>query len=127
MSDVVLDASAILAFTKSEPGSEVVRQRMFNAAVSAVNYAEVLQKAGTTQENCHLLDSVVRNFRITIIDFTMEHARCVAKLYLAANKGVSLGDRACLATASLLGVPVLTGDRRWLELGLPLDIACFRP
>ena len=41
----VLEASAILAFLRDEPGAAVVRQALDNhAAVSAVNLSEVLSK-----------------------------------------------------------------------------------
>lgn len=127
MNSVVLDASAFLAFTKNETGSDFVRQRMFGASMSTVNYAEVQQKIGTTQESSHFIDSVIRNFRIKLVDFTVNHARCVAALYPLAKHGISFADRACIATASLLEFPVVTGDRRWQELELGVEVILFRP
>ena len=41
MSEVVLDASALLAFLKDEPGGSVGRQLMPNSLMSAINLAEV--------------------------------------------------------------------------------------
>jgi ribonuclease VapC len=37
---------------------------------------------------------------------------------------LSLADRCCLATARLLGVPVLTADRAWadLEIGVAVEL-----
>jgi len=40
--------------------------------------------------------------------------------------GLSLGDRACLAFGIQTGLPVLTGDRTWKELGLPVEIELIR-
>ena len=35
------------------------------------------------------------------------------------HKGLSLGDRACLATVLYLGLPIYTANRIWAELDLP--------
>jgi ribonuclease VapC len=40
--------------------------------------------------------------------------------------GLSLGDRACLSLGLRLNLPVLTCDRVWAELGLPLTIQLLR-
>ena len=40
--------------------------------------------------------------------------------------GLSLADRACLALALRLGLPVLTTDGAWAELDLPVAVAVIR-
>ncbi|MFV2000241.1 MAG: hypothetical protein ACC654_07750 [Acidimicrobiia bacterium] len=40
--------------------------------------------------------------------------------------GLSLGDRACLATAAELGVPAVTADRMWSDLDLGVDVISIR-
>ena len=47
---VVPDASALMAFLYSEPGSDVVWAALSDAAMSAVNYSEVLKKAISDQQ-----------------------------------------------------------------------------
>ena len=42
---VVLDASALLAFLRQEPGSELVDQVLGTAVLTSVNWAEVMQKS----------------------------------------------------------------------------------
>ena len=44
MSDVVLDASALLAVLRSERGAEEVEQRLEGATIGAVNLSEVVAK-----------------------------------------------------------------------------------
>ena len=44
MSEVVLDASAMLAFLNEEPGSEVVASYLDKAAMSTINLSEVVAK-----------------------------------------------------------------------------------
>ena len=39
--------------------------------------------------------------------------------------GLSFADRACLATAKIEGIPVLTANRIWANLDLDLDIRCI--
>jgi ribonuclease VapC len=39
---------------------------------------------------------------------------------------ISLGDRACLATAHILGIPAMTADRNWRDLDLPVEIEFIR-
>ena len=41
-------------------------------------------------------------------------------------KGPSLGDRACLSLAMELQAVVLTGDKAWKELNLPIEIVDIR-
>ena len=40
--------------------------------------------------------------------------------------GLSVADRACLALARTLDLPVLTGDRAWTSLDVGVDIRVFR-
>ena len=40
--------------------------------------------------------------------------------------GLSLGDRACLALAMTMGVPVYTADRAWSELEVGVEVRLVR-
>ncbi|MGB6551513.1 MAG: hypothetical protein WBF24_22115, partial [Xanthobacteraceae bacterium] len=42
------------------------------------------------------------------------------------KRGLSLGDRACLALAEREGVPALTGDRNWVGAVSGIEIRLFR-
>jgi PIN domain nuclease of toxin-antitoxin system len=41
-------------------------------------------------------------------------------------RGLSLADRACLSLGLRLNLPVLTCDRAWVGLALPLEIQLLR-
>ena len=44
MTSVVLDASALMALLRSEPGADIVAKSLKDAVISAVNYSEILKK-----------------------------------------------------------------------------------
>jgi len=45
---------------------------------------------------------------------------------MAAPFGLSLGDRACLATGLIEKMPVMTADQVWKKLPLSLEIKLIR-
>lgn len=44
MTGIVRDASAVIAVLCSEPGADIIEKALSDAAISAVNYSEVLKK-----------------------------------------------------------------------------------
>lgn len=70
---------------------------------------------------------MIDRFDIRIVPFDYEQAILAAKLREATKvKGLSFADRACLALAPSLSLPVLTADRKWSELSLDLDVCLIR-
>jgi PIN domain nuclease of toxin-antitoxin system len=127
VSKCVLDASALLALLGGEPGTERVRQALGSAIMSAVNMAEVLTKLGdrgvteTEQRVIRMsLDIDVRSFD--------ERAawRASALRGTTKSRGLSIGDRACLALALEEGLPALTTDRAWSELDVGVNVYSLR-
>ena len=131
---VVLDASALLAFIREEPGVERVKVEITNGAlVSTVNWAEVLAKlvvaGGEPNEIAAmaLLSTTPGDGRLQLVDFDDEQARESARLIRKTHGlGLSLADRAALALARLRGLPVLTTDRAWRSLRLSIKIEVIR-
>jgi PIN domain nuclease of toxin-antitoxin system len=120
---VILDASAILAAVLREPGGDKVQAALTESAVSAVNWLEVLARVIVGPEAGKLELSRVS---ISVLPFeaAMAHG---ASAILARHRGVlSLGDCACIATAAALGRPMLTADRVWATLGLPVEVRLIR-
>ena len=130
----VLDASALRAYLQDEPGSLVVGEALaLGAAISAGNLAEVLSKLvdGTGQ----LIDSVIRRLRelgligglLMVLPLAEEDAVTIARLRPATRpQGLSLADRACIATGLRLGLPILTSDRGWETLAPEATIRVIR-
>jgi ribonuclease VapC len=121
----VLDASALLAFLRDEPGAPVVEAELSAAVISSVNWAEVIQKSLAVGVPIEGLANDLSAYGLTILPFTADDAHRAGELWLQTRAlGLSLGDRACLATAARLNLPALTTDRSWamLDLGIPVQV-----
>ena len=124
---VVLDASALLAFLHEEPGGERVSPVLEGAHVSAVNWSEVLQKALQQGVDIDGMQQEFVEVGVTFEPFTPEQAETAARLFTRTrDHGLSLADRACLALAMEMGLPVMTADRAWAGLGLDLEVDVIR-
>jgi ribonuclease VapC len=124
---MVLDASALLALINSEPGWKVVAATLPEAAISAVNLAEVVTKMvdiGIPEEDAW---AEAADLVPLIIGFGPELARATAGLRVMTRPlGLSLGDRACLALAQQLHLPALTVDTAWRRLSIGVEIRFLR-
>jgi len=118
--ETVLDASAVLAAVLEEPGAvRVERALKRGAAMSSVNVAEVAARLSQDGWSSGDVASVVTRMGIEVIPFDRQ-AALLSGAYRERTRrqGLGLGDRACLATASRLGLPALTADRSWADLEL---------
>jgi ribonuclease VapC len=126
----ILDASALIAFLHNEPGAEAVVDAITaTAAVSVVNWAETLSKvAADGDDPQHVADSLQTSDSPLILE-PLTDADCVeiARLRpLTKAHGLSLADRACLALAKRLEIPVVTADRDWADLNLGATVQLIR-
>jgi PIN domain nuclease of toxin-antitoxin system len=124
---IVLDASALLALLFSEPGHQRVAEVLGDCCMSTLNLAEVL---GRFSRDGHAPADVWARLRETSIEwvsFSDALAITTAELLPGTRAlGLSLGDRACLALASSRGIPAMTADRLWAQLGLGIQIELIR-
>lgn len=118
MSGVVLDTSAILAFLLQEPGADDVASMLEGRAlVSAVNVQELLAKLITKGMTPYHAKLTVRSLNLECHAHTFDAAEAAAELIQhTKGKGLSLGDRSCLALARALNLPAATSDRIWSEV-----------
>jgi ribonuclease VapC len=124
---IVLDASALLAVLLQERGADVVEHRVAGAAISTVNYSEVLKKAVEKGGTLEGAASVVRSLQMEIIPFEEWNARDAARLYpTTKDKGLSFADRACLSLAMDLDAPLYTADKRLAGVDVPIDVILIR-
>lgn len=124
---VILDSSAILAMLLHEPGGDQVRGALGGAVISTVNLSEVYAKSVEKALDAEAVRKAFSALSIGIVPFNDVHAFIAGKLrQQTRDYGLSLGDRACLATAIVERRSVLTADRAWLSLGLDVKITAIR-
>lgn len=123
----VLDASALLALLFDEPGRAVVNDALPGAAISAVNWSEVLQKGVAAGVELERQQSRLQLMGLLVYPFTAEDAALTASLWpRTRSAGLSLADRACLALGARLGVPVLTTDGAWAGIDVGVEVRLLR-
>lgn len=124
---VVLDASALLAYLQNESGQEKVEAVLSTAVISSVNWAEVVQKSVAAGVDTAGMQHDVNALGLSILPFTADDAGASGLLWRQTRPlGLSLGDRACLGLGIKLQAQVLTADRIWTELKLPITIQSLR-
>ncbi len=124
---IVFDASALLVLLNKESGHELVEKYIPEAIMSAVNFAEVitvLVGIGVPHVDAVNISS---ELLVEIVHFDAIQAAISASFrHITKPLGLSLGDRACLALAQHKQLPVITSDKIWGKLDLPIDIKLVR-
>lgn len=117
MSEVVLDASAVLALLRDEPGADIVAGHMGNAAISAVNLQEVAKEMLREGAVASAVRAILDELALDVRAHDAEAAYISAELYEKTKTfGRGLGDRSCMALGLQLALPVLTTDREWRKI-----------
>ncbi|MBE0685731.1 MAG: type II toxin-antitoxin system VapC family toxin [Anaerolineaceae bacterium] len=127
MTELILDASSILALLNSETGAEIVQQALPEAKISTVNLAEVVTRLTLIGMSSAEIEQVLNLLGLESVAFDEEQAlQAGIMATLTQGFGLSLGDRACLALGVLTNTPVLTADRAWQNVSLPVEIKLIR-
>lgn len=127
MAEVVLDASALLAFLRKEPGAEKVTAVLSESCISSVNLAETLGKMVEYGKSLEDVSFQIERLDIPVIPFDTEQAKIAASFWKATRSvGMSLGDRACLALALNLSLPAFTTEGDWLKCDLGVKVVKIR-
>nr|WJP00483.1 AntY [Pseudonocardia antarctica] len=123
----VLDASAVLAWLRAEPGADVVESYLEAAVISAVNLSEVYQKLAQRGVDADRTLRQLRTLGIGIEPVTATDAVTAATLWpVTRAAGLSLGDRCCLALATRLAGPAVTADTAWTQLEVGVTVVPIR-
>jgi len=124
----VLDSSAILALLHNEPGADLVAARIPGSVVGAANLAEVIGKVIDLHGDQKELQRLFERSGVVVEPVTQADAEFAGAIRsLPGGRSLSLGDRCCLALAVRTQPPsVLTGDRAWKKLNLPITVELIR-
>ena len=124
---VVVDSSVVLAVLRNEGGSERAVPALADGHLSAVNAAEVVTRLIDLGYDPDRATSALSRFRLTIVPFDDEQAVLAGRLRAdTRHRGLSLGDRACLALAIREKAMAWTADRNWADLDLPCKVELIR-
>ena len=125
----ILDASALLAVVLREIGAESVLDTLKSGVqMSTVNIAEVASRLHQEGWTTFQVNAIFEELPIEIVPFDLATAMLAGRYRpQTVHLGLSLGDRACLATANLRAGTAVTADRAWLELDLQgVEVQCIR-
>ena len=124
---VVLDASALLAYLREEPGADLVDGLLVDARMASVNWAEVVQKSLSTGVNVDGMLEDLQTLGMRIEPFLPVDGERAGRLWpLTRRQGLSLANRACLSLGLRLSLTVVTCDRAWAQLPIELEIQLLR-
>lgn len=120
MADVVLDASALIALFRDEPGADLVADHIGGGLISAVNLQEVVKALLRRGIAIEVVREMIAALHLDVRPHDADDAFAAAALWQATEKfGSGLGDRSCMALAISEKLPVITTDKAWAELDLP--------
>lgn len=125
----ILDASALLVVVLRELGAGLVLDALKSGVqMSTVNIAEVASRLHREGWATSQVNAIFEELPIEIVPFDLATAMLTGRYRPQTDHlGLSLGDRACLATANLRASTAVTADRAWLELHLQgVDVQCIR-
>ena len=127
MTVAVFDSSAVLAIVFDEPGADRAQGRLDGGIISSVNYSETLAKM--IEKGFTAADAIdgLAALTLQLVPFDKGQAEDTAQLRKSTvHKGLSIGDRACLALAASRQGMAITTDRIWSDLDVGVEIEVIR-
>ena len=126
MSNFILDASALIAMLKAEPGGSKVANEIGDARIGVFNYAEVVSHfiyAGMPERE---VDAMLDPLPMHIVPADMALARIAGRMRaVTAKAGLSLGDKFCLALAKHEDLIAWTADTAWTVIADVTGVRIF--
>lgn len=121
----VLDASAVLAFLRDEPGADAAEAALSTGLIAAPNWSEVVQTLRRVSSSSDLLAVRLLATGLEVEPLFRPDAELAAEIW-DLHPSLSLADRSCLAVAARLALPVLTADAEWAAVDVGIDVIVIR-
>jgi ribonuclease VapC len=126
-SQLVVDASVLLAVLLGEPGGRAAESRLAGSAMAAVNLAEVLSQLVQRGLTIDDLAVLIQRLDVEVVPADLPQAVRAAGLHAATRAhGLALADCFCLALAQERDAEVLTADRTWTRVKSGVTITVIR-
>jgi ribonuclease VapC len=123
----VLDSSAVLAVLNLEKGADVVLDHLREAVISAINLTEVATKLVDQGQSVTEARHTIALLGMDVETVDERQSYAAASLRPGTkSKGLSTGDRHCIALGQKMGASVVTGDKSWKQVDSGVDIILFR-
>jgi PIN domain len=112
MTGIVLDASALIAMLREEPGAAAVAEALARARMSVVNFAEVVSHFLYTGVPQAELEEMLAAIQISLVDADAELADCAgSRLRPACRWETASALRSAPGTAFRSGPRIGSGER----------------
>jgi PIN domain nuclease of toxin-antitoxin system len=117
----------VLALILRETGWERVRDALDDAMLSTVTYSEAVARLTERGASEDIIHDHFRALDVPLVEFDASIAFSAGRLRRPTRAhGLTFADRACLATARHLGLPVLTADQAWAGLDIGVRVELIR-
>ncbi|ESZ17979.1 MULTISPECIES: type II toxin-antitoxin system VapC family toxin [Mesorhizobium] len=127
MKAYVMDSSAALAILLNEKGTDVALGFAPDAQFSSVNAAEIIAKLIDKGRSMEEAADDLASLGMPVAAFDEMMGIAAGQLReLTRHRGLSLGDRACLALAIRENAIAVTADRGWGDLDIGCKIELIR-
>lgn len=130
MSECVIDTSAVMAYLNDEAGADLAEEWLDKgAAISALcvqeTIANLVRRDVDRDSALEMIEALGLEVHVLDLDLAVDAGALIA---LTQSKGLSHGDRACLALARRLQRPALTADTAWVDIAddVGVDVLLIR-